>query len=1164
MTQDRSESLSADLTHGDGNVVRLLGHAYRPEALPPGLLERVRARLLVVAGETARQRRGEVAAPRSGRHTRSRRLARLGGLAAMLGVLSLGLSFLTGPGKGFIDNPTRLLPERVGFPSDALSGVPLPPAPGPRSHLVRGRLTASPRPPLRRGTVLVPGTTVSTGGERRRFLTPDGSVLSLNQNTTLVEEAVRSFTLQSGEVLVEAAPGGPLTVRTPGREVTALGTRFVVEANAEGTGVKVLQGRVTVSGLDEPLVAGQEVGPHEVRAVPAPRASHVLDWTRDLADIREASLVPPSPYAGGSLVALDANRRPTDLSLRKYHLDVYVEDGFARTTIDATYFNALSARVEGTFYFPLPPDASLSRLAMYVDGTRMEGGMVERDYGRAVFDSIVSRQRDPALLDWVDGRLFKMRVFPLEGRQEKRILLSYTQKLPALYGKWTYRFPAGHSLDKIGDWSFHARVKGGGDMSWRCPSHDLVAGRVAGDLLLEGCATEIRPERDVVLELTQRSDAPVSGEVVWFSGAEQDGARYLMVRYRPDLPGKARRERRDWVFLFESSADRTSLLSRAQVEVVRNILVRAEAGDTFAIVTADCQAQAFAPRPVLMTSGNVERAVAFLEEIHLVGALDLDRALSETGRFLGGAANPYLVHVGTAQAALGVKRPEELVRRLPLGTHYVGVGVGVPDAPAFMKLAADQTGGYCTTINPDEPVAWRSFDLLATLDTPRLVGAQVTDPAGQAGFLSPIRFTAQGEEIWAVARLDGVPYPAEVAITGNLDGRPFRRVLKVGSVRPGADYLPRTWARLEIERLLTEDPTKDNRDRVVALSKAMYVMTPYTSLLVLENEEMYRQYKVDRGSKDHWAPYPCPEKMPVVNEPLPGDEAEILAVTDIGLDSLQIIELEPPGPEQLFYLSPEAGFMNRIGLQAKDAVLSLAPQVLKPFARPDPRKQQSHTLAKAQEIGPRSFQSRKPVRPLSSRDKVLIGLRIGQLEKELEKVYGALPTWADRKALARRLELLLSAYGLRAEGTSDMNPALAAELTARVILVADRVRSLVGNDPSTCLLAGHALWNLGAVELGWAYLSSPQAGGKARASDWLELARVEHRAGHWDYADRALAEAGAINPTDPTILWERAWNLRHAGQREQARAFFGTIVSGTWDKRYSPLQVESRKMILQR
>ena len=54
----------------------------------------------------------------------------------------------------------------------------------------------------------------------------------------------------------------------------------------------------------------------------------------------------------------------------------------------------------------------------------------------------------------------------------------------------------------------------------------------------------------------------------------------------------------------------------------------------------------------------------------------------------------------------------------------------------------------------------------------------------------------------------------------------------------------------------------------------MYVMTPFTSLLVLENEDMYTQYKVDRGRKDHWAMYPCPEKIPVVYEPLDGMPAD--------------------------------------------------------------------------------------------------------------------------------------------------------------------------------------------------------------------------------------------------------------------------------------------------
>src|SRR5262249_24789230 len=130
----------------------------------------------------------------------------------------------------------------------------------------------------------------------------------------------------------------------------------------------------------------------------------------------------------------------------------------------------------------------------------------------------------------------------------------------------------------------------------------------------------------------------------------------------------------------------------------------------------------------------------------------------------------------------------------------------------------------------------------------------------------------QGEELCALARVDG-PGPETVVIRGTLNGRPYERELPVRDVTPNAGYLPRTWAKLEIERLLAEwsrEPLTKLYDRIVELSKAMYVMTPFTSLLVLENEEMYQQYKVDRGRKDHWAMYPCLEKIPVVAEDADG------------------------------------------------------------------------------------------------------------------------------------------------------------------------------------------------------------------------------------------------------------------------------------------------------
>ena len=309
--------------------------------------------------------------------------------------------------------------------------------------------------------VAIGDSIATTSGERRSVELPDKSVLYLNEKASVKVDEERRITVETGEVFVEVSPaeahgGTEFVVATPERDVTALGTKFAVKVNANGTDVAVAQGKVKITGVERMLLAGQQMHGNEFS--PLPCASQAMYWTRELIAAAESPLIPASEYGGGALVAVDPNGQQTKLSLRQYGIDVHIEDGFARTTIDQTYFNHEQRRLEGTFYFPLPPDASISRLAMYVNGRLMEGGMAEREHARNVFETIKYRSLDPALLEWVDGSTFKMRIFPLEGRQEKRIILSYTQRLDSNYGRTQYRFPAGHNMDIVRDWSVNLHV----------------------------------------------------------------------------------------------------------------------------------------------------------------------------------------------------------------------------------------------------------------------------------------------------------------------------------------------------------------------------------------------------------------------------------------------------------------------------------------------------------------------------------------------------------------------------------------------------------------------------------------------------------------------------------------------------------------------------------
>ncbi len=800
---------------------------------------------------------------------------RLSALAAGLGAVVALYFFVRGQG-GSGPRPTPALPLPAAKAVAALPGA----AP---DHLTPRPLAPAP-PPL---TLVFSQLVETKAGERRRVSVPPAGVLYVDQNTRFRFDGAGQGTLSAGAVFYRG-PG--MTLKTPDRMVVFSGGGGEVRTDGHRTGVFVASGDARVSPHNTPRVgtglsrmsAGQELEPGGWSIGLAPRASARLAWARDLIAEGETPLVPASSYGGGALVAVDANGQEAKLSLRKFHLDVHVEDGFARTTIDQTFFNHHPWRLEGTFYFPLPTDASLSRLAMYVDGKLMEGGMAERDYARAVYQQILSSQRDPALLEWVDGSTFRMRVFPLEGRQEKRIVLSYTQRLADPGGKTVYRFPAGHSLRMVRDWSLHARVKGGAGLRWESPTHPSVKGAADGaDLVLTDEGTDVRADRDLVLELSAPGGPRPAGEAR-FAAAELDGAKYLMLRYRPELaPSSATPAPRNWVFLFESSADRDPLLARAQAEVIRHVLASAAPQDTFNVVTAGSRTRRFAPAPLPVASAHLAGATEFLDNTHLVGALDLGAAFDDVAALLKGN-NAWLVHLGSGYAALGA--PEaDLARHLPAGVRYVGVGVGKRWNRALMRSLAERTGGFFTQVNPDESIAWRSFDLVSTLDAPRLQGVTVTADGAGAGprpaFLADGSMVCQGEELWAVARLaadDGTPLPVPKSVTvrGTIEGRPFAQTLPVRDVAPGAGYLSRTWAKLEIDRLLAAGDAA-NRPRVVELSKAMYVMSPFTSLLVLENEAMYAQYKVDRGRKDHWAMYPCPPKIPVVYEPDPTQPVDV-------------------------------------------------------------------------------------------------------------------------------------------------------------------------------------------------------------------------------------------------------------------------------------------------
>ena len=126
----------------------------------------------------------------------------------------------------------------------------------------------------------------------------------------------------------------------------------------------------------------------------------------------------------GSLVCnIDGRSQP--LTVGFHRVKVEIRDQIARTTIEESFVNHTPERLEGVFHFPLPQDASISGFGMWINGELIEADVVEKQRAREIYETILREKRDPGLLEWTGGNIFKARVFPILPHSEKRIKIVY-------------------------------------------------------------------------------------------------------------------------------------------------------------------------------------------------------------------------------------------------------------------------------------------------------------------------------------------------------------------------------------------------------------------------------------------------------------------------------------------------------------------------------------------------------------------------------------------------------------------------------------------------------------------------------------------------------------------------------------------------------------------
>lgn len=601
------------------------------------------------------------------------------------------------------------------------------------------------------------------------------------------------------------------------------GTRVLVSQDGSGVHVAVIEGRarlrhgasvsafidteggeVVVTG--DVLVDGGAKARSDVR--PTGARPQAADWSLAMQTADTGAGV-------GRMEARASKDRMEPLELKSVDVNVKTAGDMAVTEVTHVFHNSADERREGTFRFPVPEGALLIGLALEIDGKMVEGEVVEREKARAVYEKIVDEMLDPALLEWEEGNWFKLRVFPLEAAADKKVVIRYVTPMQHAGNAWEY----GYSISAPDRGTIGAvTVKVDGQMALQ--QRNVAQGI---DLIVPVAAAKVP-----AIMREQRTDG-----------------LYTAIRITPNLsaaPAMVPGAPKKVAVVFDTS--RSSLEGRAQsLELLQTTLRELSPEDSFVVLASDVEISASAQDYVAPTADAIAKAVAHVTAIEPDGASDLGAALHA----LVERAPTEVIYIGDGIPTWGEQRPEELAKladklNAPIDAALIGKGA----TTSLWSELAGRTGGRAMIVKSqlDE----RRFALAVThADSPRLTDARVIAPAGAIVFPNTAATIFAGDEIVAVMKTSiDAPMPPSIRLTGKLGGKDHSEEITL-TPAVATDRVAQRWGRQQLAMMEATDAPKDD---IVKLSTDLGVMSKYTSLLVLENDEAYKRFQIERKNAE--------------------------------------------------------------------------------------------------------------------------------------------------------------------------------------------------------------------------------------------------------------------------------------------------------------------------
>jgi Ca-activated chloride channel family protein len=538
---------------------------------------------------------------------------------------------------------------------------------------------------------------------------------------------------------------------------------------------------------------------------------------------------PPGPAQQfGSITRVGSNVRIT------------VEGRVARVEVEERFRNSGGVVAEGSYLYPLAGEAVFTGFSLWQGDKELRGETMNAEQARSIYEEIVRKRKDPALLTLAGHGLIRAQVFPIEPGDTRRVRLRYTQMLTREGDALRLRYALGARGGEAATTEVQVSVANAdGFGNPYSPTHDLDTHRT-GDRV--DIALTARTGRDLELFLPLRRTL-AGASVVTHAPGGADG--YFMLLLAPPPPERESSVPRDLTLVVDVSGSMSGSKLEQAKAALQQALGTLQPGDRFRLIAFSSAVRAFRPELVSATRENLVDAREFVDGLAAEGGTNIAGALEAA--LAGPSDNERLsliVFLTDGLPSIGEQSPERIAEAAASRagrTRIFTVGLGQDVNTYLLDRLAAEGHGTAEYVAAGTSVEGAVGSLLTKLRYPALVDLRIAEAPAQLTLMAPQRLPDlfYGEELVVFGRYHGSGRGA-VVITGERTGKLERIATDATfpSTSSENDFIPQLWASRRIGELTRqirlEGPTSSLVEEVRSLGLRYGIVTEYTSYLVQE------------------------------------------------------------------------------------------------------------------------------------------------------------------------------------------------------------------------------------------------------------------------------------------------------------------------------------------